>query len=65
MNSKLEGKIARLQLKVSKQLKQKLSAGYEITLDKGYYVEAQMKHSEQWFRARILDCKLSKGKTNP
>lgn len=44
-------------------MKQKLSSGYEITLDKGHYVEGQMKHSELWFRARILDCKLSKGKS--
>lgn len=62
MNSKLEGKIARLELKVAKELKQRLSSGYEITLDKSYYVEAQMKNSEKWFRGRILDCKLSKGK---
>lgn len=62
MNSKLEGKITRLELKVTKELKQRLSSGHEITLDKSYYVEAQMKNSDRWFRARILDCKLSKGK---
>jgi hypothetical protein len=61
MNSKLESKISRLDLKVSKELKLKLTSGHEITLDKSYYVEAQMKNSERWFRARILDCKLSKG----
>jgi hypothetical protein len=47
---------------VSKELKQRLSSGHEITLDKSFYVEAQMKNSDRWFRARILDCKLSKGK---
>jgi hypothetical protein len=47
---------------VSKELKQRLSSGHEITLDKSYYVDAQMKNSDRWFRARILDCKLSKGK---
>lgn len=65
MNSKLEGKISRLELKVSKELKQRLSSGHEITLDKSFYVEAQMKNSDRWFRARILDCKLSKGKAAP
>jgi hypothetical protein len=47
---------------VSKELKQKLTSGHEITLEKTYYVEAQMKNSERWFKARILDYKLSKGK---
>jgi len=42
-----------------------LASGHEITLDKSYYFEAQMKNSERWFKARILDCKLSKGKHRP
>lgn len=51
-------------MKVSKQLKQKLSACHEITLDKSYYVDVQMKNTEKWYRARILDYKLSKGNHN-
>jgi len=52
-------------MRVSKELKQKLSIGHEISLDKSYYVEVQMKNTEKWYRARILDCKLGKGKPNP
>ena len=61
MNSKLEGKIGRLELKLNKELKQQLSLGREIAVDKTYYFEAQMKHSEKWYKARVLDCRLSKG----
>jgi hypothetical protein len=61
MNSKLEGKLLHFELKVSKEMRTKFSAGNEIPLYEGYYVDAQMKHSQQWFRARILDCRLSKG----
>ena len=62
MSAKLEGKIGRLELKINKELKERLSSSIASTMESSYYVEAQMKYSERWYKARILDCKLSKGK---
>lgn len=61
MNSKLDGKVSKLEIKLSKELKQNLGCNREISLDKSYYVEAQLKGSNMWYKARILDFRLSKG----
>lgn len=63
MTSKGKGKGKGFAKKMDLEPQKKLIAQYDGALDNSFFIEAEIEKN-RWLKARILECRLAKGKKN-